>query len=77
MKILVTGGCGYKGSVLIPKLLQDGHQIVSIDNQWFGNSLPNHPNLENIKLDIRDIENIPLDNVKLLFTLQILLMTQL
>ena len=69
MKILITGGCGYKGSVLIPKLLQDGHQIVSIDNQWFGNNLPNHPNLENIKLDIRDIENIPLDNVEVVIHL--------
>ena len=49
MKILVTGGCGYKGSVLIPELLNDGHKIVCIDTQWFGNSLPNHPNLENIK----------------------------
>ena len=69
MKILITGGCGYKGSVLIPKLLQDGHQIVSIDNQWFGNNLPNHPNLENIKLDIRDVENIPLDNVEVVIHL--------
>ncbi len=40
MKILVTGGCGYKGSVLIPELLKDGHKIISIDTQWFGNSLP-------------------------------------
>ena len=44
MKILVTGGCGYKGSVLIPELLKDGHKIISIDTQWFGNSLPEHPN---------------------------------
>ena len=64
MKILVTGGCGYKGSVLIPELLKDGHKIVSIDTQWFGNGLPNHPNLENIKLDVRDVENIPLENVE-------------
>ena len=69
MKILVTGGCGYKGSVLIPELLQDGHKIVCIDTQWFGNSLPNHPNLENIKQDVRYVENIPFDNVEVVIHL--------
>ena len=69
MKILVTGGCGYKGSVLIPELLKDGHNIVSIDTQWFGNGLPNHPNLENIKLDVRDVDNIPLENVEVVIHL--------
>ena len=51
MKILVTGGCGYKGSVLIPKLLEDGHEIISVDTQWFGNHLQVHSRLENIKTD--------------------------
>ena len=61
MKILVTGGCGYKGSVLIPLLLDQGHQVISIDTQWFGNHLKDHPNLYNIKLDIREIELEHLD----------------
>ena len=61
MKILVTGGCGYKGSYLIPQLLEAGHQITSVDTQWFGNYLEDHENLENLKLDIRDIQNIPLE----------------
>ena len=43
MNLLVTGGCGYKGSVLIPLLLADGHSVISIDTQWFGNALPEHP----------------------------------
>ena len=38
MKILVTGGSGFKGSVLIPKLISDGHQVVSIDTNWFGDN---------------------------------------
>ncbi|MBM5785485.1 MAG: NAD-dependent epimerase/dehydratase family protein, partial [Cyanobacteria bacterium K_DeepCast_35m_m1_288] len=50
MKILVTGGCGYKGSVLVPLLLADGHEVVSVDTQWFGNHLPQHPNLTNLHL---------------------------
>ena len=61
MKILVTGGCGYKGSYLIPLLLEAGHQVTSVDTQWFGNYLGNHENLENLKLDIRDINRIPME----------------
>jgi len=64
MKILVTGGCGYKGSVLVPLLLADGHEVVSIDTQWFGNYLPEHPNLTNLQLDIRDTDSIPLVGVE-------------
>ena len=63
MKILVTGGCGYKGSVLIPELLKEGHKITNVDNQWFGNFLSNHPNLNNLKIDVRDTESIPLENI--------------
>ena len=40
MKILVTGACGYKGSVLVPKLLALGHDITALDIMWFGNYLP-------------------------------------
>lgn len=32
MKILVTGGCGYVGSVCVQKLLENKHQVVVIDN---------------------------------------------
>ena len=62
MKILVTGGCGYKGHVLIPKLLDQGHKVVAFDIQWFGNFLEPHKNLEVIKGDVRNIEEVPLDS---------------
>ena len=58
MKVLVTGGCGYKGSVLVPKLLERGHFVEVYDNQWFGNHLKPHHALRVYKQDIRDIQNI-------------------
>ena len=63
MNLLVTGGCGYKGSVLIPLLLADGHTVTSVDTQWFGNSHPEQTRLTNLKLDIRDTDAIPLEGV--------------
>ena len=63
MKILVTGGCGYKGSILIPKLLDEGYEVINVDNQWFGNYLPQHKNLTNLKKDIRDVEDITMSNI--------------
>lgn len=63
MKILVTGGCGYKGHVLIPKLLARGYEVIAFDTQWFGNYLAPHNNLLVIKGDVRDIDSIPLAGV--------------
>ena len=63
MNILITGGCGYVGTVLTETLLNDGHKINVIDTQWFGNHLKEHPNLINIKGDIRNIESINLEKI--------------
>jgi len=63
MYILVTGGCGYKGSVLVPKLLHAGHHVTVIDSMWFGNHLVEHPNLKVFKQDIRNIVAISLDGI--------------
>lgn len=54
MKIIITGGCGYVGSVLVNKLIKN-HVVTVIDNQWFGNFLPEHKNLTVHKFDIREI----------------------
>ena len=64
MKILVTGGCGYKGHVLIPKLLNQGHKVICFDIQWFGNFFDHHENLTVVKGDVRNIEEIPLDGIE-------------
>ncbi len=52
--IVVTGGAGYVGSVLVPKLLDRGYRVRVLDLFLFGDALPDHPALERIKGDLRD-----------------------
>ena len=63
MKILVTGACGYKGHVLIPKLLARGYEVIAFDIQWFGNYLQPHPKLLVKQGDVRHIDTVPLTGV--------------
>ena len=53
--ILVTGGCGFVGSKLVPRLCELSHNIKVIDTQWFGNFLPERENLEIIRKPISEI----------------------
>jgi len=59
MKILVTGGAGFVGSVLVPMLLSKGYKVKVIDNLMYGiNGLFgcfNHKNFEFVKGDIKDV----------------------
>lgn len=63
MNILLTGGCGYIGTVLTNALLAEGHSVTVIDIQWFGNYLTAHKNLKVIKEDIRNIDNVPMKSM--------------
>ncbi len=56
-KIYITGGAGYVGSRLVPKLLDKGFKVTVLDLMIYGEDvLPNHKNLNKIKGDIRDID---------------------
>jgi len=57
--ILVTGGAGYVGAVLIPKMLDKGYHVKVLDLYMYGDVLKpvkGNPNLEEIKADLRDVE---------------------
>lgn len=67
--ILLTGGCGYIGTVLTRSLLDAGHRVTVFDIQWFGNYLPPHPNLTVVQGDIRDTERVPMAGIEVVLHL--------
>ena len=73
MKILVTGGAGYVGSVLIPELVKEGHQIKCLDRFFFGDEYFLRPEFKNkvelIKDDIRWFEQKILNDVDIVLDL--------
>ena len=52
--VLITGGAGYVGHVLTPRLLAAGYNVTVYDILFFGCRLPNSLNLKVIQGDIRD-----------------------
>lgn len=56
MRVLLTGACGYVGSVLLPKLLAKGHYVEAIDVQWFGNHT-------GMVIDKADFRTFPIKNI--------------
>ena len=56
-RIFISGGAGYVGAVLVPKLLNQGYDITVLDLMLYGEEvLTKHPQLLTIKGDIRDQE---------------------
>ncbi len=58
MKLLVTGGAGFIGSHLVDKLIEQGHEVVVIDNLSTGKKENLNSKAKFHKLDIRDLKKI-------------------
>ena len=55
--VFITGGAGYVGAMLVPRLLQEGHRVTVLDLMIYGEDvLPKNPALTVIKGDIRNQE---------------------
>jgi len=56
-KILVTGGAGYLGSILVPELLNEKHEVTVIDNFMYKQTSLNHlcvnPKFDIVRGDVR------------------------
>ncbi|MEM1368750.1 MAG: SDR family oxidoreductase [Cyanobacteria bacterium P01_H01_bin.15] len=58
MRVFVTGHKGYIGTVLVPLLLADGHEVAGLDTDFYANSTfgSDFQPIPELKKDIRDIE---------------------
>jgi len=56
VKVLVTGGAGYIGSVATVELLAAGHEVVVIDNLYQGHREAVHPDAQFVNGDLGDLE---------------------
>jgi len=57
VKVLVTGGAGFVGTNLIKRLLEEGHEVVSIDNYSTGLEDNHQKGVEYLDYDIRNISS--------------------
>ncbi len=60
MRVLVTGHNGYVGTILVPMLVERGHEVVGLDTNLYDGSTfgeeTNKPDIVEIQKDVRDVE---------------------
>lgn len=65
MRILVTGHKGYIGAIMVPMLIEAGHEVLGLDSDLFGGCafMPGVQEVPEIKLDIRDVQRVHLEGL--------------
>ncbi|MEM8866901.1 MAG: GDP-mannose 4,6-dehydratase, partial [Verrucomicrobiota bacterium] len=68
MRILITGGAGFLGSHLCDRLIEQGHDVVCMDNYFTGRKrnikhLLNNPNFELMRHDVTDPFKLEVDQI--------------
>jgi UDP-glucuronate decarboxylase len=68
MRILVSGGAGFIGSHLIDRLMNEGHEVICLDNFYTGHKRNilkwlNHPYFELIRHDITEPIRLEVDQI--------------
>ncbi len=62
LRLLVTGGAGYLGSILVAELIKRGYHVRVLDNLLYGinpiKDIVNNPNFELVEDDIRDMRTV-------------------
>ncbi|MEX0326410.1 MAG: UDP-glucuronic acid decarboxylase family protein [Puniceicoccaceae bacterium] len=67
-RILVTGGAGFLGSHLVDRLIEQGHDVICLDNFFTGakaniRHLLGHPNFELMRWDVTDPFKVEVDQI--------------
>lgn len=69
MKILVTGGAGFVGTNLIKRLLQDNHEVYSVDNYTTGLESNHQKGCKYLNFDIRNVSSYDFIQPEIVFHL--------
>lgn len=64
MKILIPGGAGYLGSILVPMLLAEGHQVTVLDRFIYGNDTALAACVSDPKFDVHYVDCRDIDAVR-------------
>ena len=68
MRVLITGGAGFLGSHLCDRLIEQGHDVICLDNFFTGHKenighLLRHPNIELMRHDVVDPFKVEVDQI--------------
>lgn len=68
MRVMLTGHNGYVGSIMLPMLINAGHDVIGLDTYYYENATFGEdntpPSIPTIRKDIRDISESDMEGVE-------------